>query len=55
MRSFLTRYAPAIYIGGALSCVLGFIVILYASALVGGIIAGVGYLGMAVTHRSVGA
>lgn len=55
MRSFLTRYAPAIYIGGALATVLGFIVILYASALVGGIIAGVGYLGMAATHRSVGA
>lgn len=55
MRSFLTRYAPAIYIGGALSCVIGFIVILYASALVGSIIAGVGYVGMAATHRSVGA
>lgn len=55
MRAFLTRYAAALYIGGASACVLGFIVILYASALVGGIIAGVGYLSMAVTHRSVGA
>jgi len=55
VRPFLTRYAPAIYIGGALATVLGFIVILYASALVGSIIAGAGYLGMAVTHRSVGA
>ena len=55
MRPLLARHAVVLYLAGAAATVVGFAVVLYASATVGACVAGAGYLAMAITHDRVGA